>query len=279
MSEAACLKCSFAPCACKSFNLARERGRLLDANGRILATRHPAAWITAITPILAAKLAHRLVSREPAPPLKALGGKPALQELVETRELITEAQWTALTALLERETSATPGKIHGVGLTYAELRSVGVQPWLLERFLRNADLRHRWRIARLIARHRWCPIDEILDDILNTGLSVVKICARRGISYSKFLRLSQDPYIAEQYLEAKAVQQMQLNDSNESDVDAALKGAASRKAIRQTMRTFNKETTRVRGLRPARLRARAVLDPAIRLEAAAVARRRAAKAP
>jgi len=103
------------------------------------------------------------------------------------------------------------------------------------------------------------------------------------VSYQRFLRLSQDPYVFEQYLEAKQAQRLRLDDANESTVTPALDsgGAASRKTLRETMRAFNRKATRIRGLWPRRLSARmkrAVRDPAAALEKAAVARRRAAKA-
>ena len=213
-----------------------------------------ALWVRAVLPAAA----HRLH--------QALSGTG-----VETHELITEAQFSAMTDLIARGTRPKDA-----------VRSTGVPLWLLKRFLKaNADLRQRWKIARIVARHRWCPLEEVLADISNTDLSLQQICARRGVNYSRFLRLSHDPYIAEQYLAAKETQRLRLDDANESAVSAALDGAANRKSLRQAMRAFNKTATRIRGLRPRRIRARikrAVCDPAARLEAAAVARCRAAKA-
>jgi hypothetical protein len=126
-------------------------------------------------------------------------------------------------------------------------------------------------------------LEEILEDIANTSDSVRAICASRSVSYKRFLRLSSlDPHVQEQYLEAKEAQRSRLDDENESSVSTALDGAggASRKALRQTMRTYNTNATRIRGLWPRRIRARmlrAVRDPAGRLEAAAVARRAKAR--
>jgi hypothetical protein len=223
------------------------------------------AWVRELLPIMAQRLC-AVLHNEPLPPVPP--GYP------DDVELISEQAWTTMMQLICSGISPQDA-LHQVGIPIGVLRS----------YLRaEPRLRQRFSIARTVARQRWCPLEEIFDDIISTSASVRSICARRSVSYSRFLALSlRDLHVSEQYLAAKEIQRMCLDDENESAVSAALDGAggASRKALRQVMRTYNTNATRIRGLWPRRIRARmlrAVRDPAAVLEAAAVARRRAAKA-
>jgi len=212
-------------------------------------------------PLMAQRLCAQL-HNEPAQPLP-----------YDAVELISVQSWNDLMRLICQGT-----------IPLDALHQVGVPVGVFRSYMRTEPrLRSRWNIARGIARRRNWPLDEILDDIANSDLSLRGICACHGVSYQRFLRLSQDPYVFEQYLEAKQAQRLRLDDANESTVTAALDGggAASRKTLRQTMRVFNQTATKIRGMWPRRLSARmkrAASDPASRLEAAAAARRRAAKA-
>jgi hypothetical protein len=221
-------------------------------------------WVRELLPLLAARLCADL-HNEPLPPLPP--GYP------DDVELISEQAWENVMRLI----------CQGIPPQDA-LHQVGIRKNILDAYCRyEPRLRSHFNIARGIARRLWCPVEEILEDISNTSDSVRHICARRGVGYKRFLYLSRDPYVQEQYLEAKEMQRLQLDDANDSSMTAALDGAggASRKALRQTMRAFNRTATRIRGLVPRRINARlrrAIRDPAGRLEAGVAARHRAAKA-
>jgi hypothetical protein len=252
------LSCSLS--AMSADALSAKARRSLRRHQRRYGTRAPhtdAIWLRELLPIMSHRLIAQLTGEDaPAAPYGV--------------ELISVDAWEA--AMRLRCEGASPK---------AALHQAGISRSLFDAYCRcEPSLRIHWQITRGIARRRWCPSEEVFDDIANSALSVRTICAQRNISYQRFLRLSQDPFFEQQYLSAKDAQQQRLCEANEGIVDAALKGASSRKTLRQAMHIYNVEATKIRGLRPRRINARikqAVRDPAGRLEAA-VARRRAAKA-
>jgi hypothetical protein len=236
---------------CVSFQRARYRGRLLDANGRIFVDPNRSArWVRAIIPRLAARLADRLEQlrwEDDPPPAHEISASTTLRELAATHELITASQWLQAMELIAAGTRIGPA-LQRTGIPNGVFRGYVRVERRLKAHLNSCNRRAK--------RRRWpmLTVEEILEDISTGNGSARDAVMKRGYSlndYKTFIRMTQQrgSQLEKGYLNAKSAQNMRLFEQTFGmDVDEMI--------ARGGKRWLNAQENRINQLRPLRLRKR-----------------------
>ena len=228
---------------CKSFQRAKRTEKLFDSSGRIRIPPQRTRWLDELIPSLAADLARRLAEppQEDSLPARETGATP--RRPCAKRELISTDQWRQCIGLIGR----------GLPVGSA-IRRAGIRPRILRQYLRAVPtLRARWEYAKACARRRnWSHllIDEVLEDVATTGMSLKQAVTSRGANYNAFVKLTQrDPALEERYLWAKEIQAFALGGEIVAEADNAWSTSAQRQV--------RKKMWQLEALAPRRLRKRA----------------------
>jgi hypothetical protein len=151
-------------------------------------------------------------------------------------------------------------KLLATGATFpAAIKKAGIPCWLFRRYCReNVELRKRWSYAKKWGRrtnYSILAVNDVLETIATTSMSVKAACAHHGVPYDGFLKLTaSDPEICERYLQAQQARNFRLRTQLTEDAMSRADSITSRAEMRKERRSFQKASLVIQKLRPMRLR-------------------------